>query len=122
MGCRMGRLPVVRCLTALLLALCFMALGTGSLEYLHALDHDREDVALAKSLDAPPGHLPAHPVHDDTNCLLHAQLHMPMISIGWAPFLICVGLFIAMALLAAPRLSPQRAAVPANTRGPPSFG
>ncbi len=117
----MRRLLTVRYVTATLLAICFMALGTGSLGYLHDLEHEREDAALAESPGQSPSQLPAHPVHDDTNCPLHAQLHMPMISIGWAPLLVCVGLFIAMASLAAPRLSPQRAAVPANSRGPPSF-
>jgi len=94
----------------------FLALGTGTMEHLHALDHQREDAALAKERGVPAD----PPVHNDSNCLFHARLHMPMVSIGWVPLLVCLGVFVAFLRLTALPLVSQRTPTAFNCRGPPA--
>jgi hypothetical protein len=106
----------VRRIVAIPILLCFLALGTGTMGHLHALDHQREDAALARGTGAPAD----RPVHNDSNCLIHAQLHMPMVSIGWVPLLVCLGLLIAFLTLAASPLVSQRTPTAFNCRGPPA--
>src|SRR5438105_4918931 len=60
-------------------AVWFLALGTGTVEYAHNAQHEREDAKLAQSDTSRPGHDKSHPAHDDSNCPFHAQLHLPLI-------------------------------------------
>ncbi len=112
---------VVRRLPAILLLLCFAALGSGVMEYLHNREHAEEDaaqIAAARAAGLPDS--PDKPVHDDSNCAVHAQLHLPVISAGWVPLLVLLGLFIAfLTLLAQPLLS-QRTPLRIACRGPPA--
>ena len=109
----------VRRLPAIVLAFCFLLLGTGTLEYLHNLDHAREDAkeaAIAKAAG-----LPVHeaPEHDETNCPVHAQLHMPTLPVAWVPLLIFIGLFVAFLTMLAPTIALQPAFARIDCRGPP---
>jgi hypothetical protein len=65
-------------------------------------------------------HLPVVPhQHDESNCAIHAQLHLQFLAAGFTPILICLGLFLAfLSLLDSPllgRLLPARI----DCRGPP---
>lgn len=105
---------------AIVLLLTFLGLGSGALNYLHELQHARED-AIADARAKAEGHpiVPHH--HDETNCQTCAQLHMQFVSISWVPTLICLGLFVAfLTQVDAPlisRLMPARI----DCRGPPAF-
>jgi hypothetical protein len=110
----------VRKLASILLLICFFSIGTGALEYIHNLAHAAEDAredAQAKAAGIP---VEQHH-HDESNCEVHAQLHMPLIVSGWVPILVCLGLFVAFLTLLEtpliPRLLPQRI----DCRGPPSL-
>ena len=103
---------------ALVLLLCFAAIGTGTLEYLHNLQHAAED-ARADALAQAAGQPIDEHHHDEFNCSVHAQLHLPFVSAGWVPLLVCLGLFVAFVTLLntplIPRLTPARI----GCRGPP---
>jgi hypothetical protein len=94
----------------ILLLLAFLGLGSGLLEYLHNLEHLREDAAAG-----------THEEHDDSNCPVHRQLHLPLISAAAVPLLICVGLFVAFLTLLASQPSSHRPLVRLDCRGPPAL-
>lgn len=56
---------------AILLLLGFAALGSGTMQRLHYLDHELHDAHCRGEQDRP--------AHDDSNCDLHRQLHLPLI-------------------------------------------
>ena len=112
---------------AILLSIAFLVLGTGALEYLHNLDHKHEDAqraAAAAATSLSHSESPAHhdhaPLHNDTNCEIHAQLHMPTISAGWVPLLVCLGLFVAFLTLLASEPVSHRPLLRLDCRGPPA--
>ena len=107
-------------LSAIFLACWFVALGSGALAALHDLQHDREDAAIAAADRAAGRPERDAPQHDESNCPVHAQLHLPFIAAGWVPLLVCLGLFVAfLTLLPAPGVS-YRSPVRLDCRGPPS--
>jgi len=55
----------------------------------------------------------------DDDCALCAQLHLPTLSAGWVPLLVCLGLFVAFVTLLTPPLISQRVLVRLGCRGPP---
>lgn len=104
---------------ASLLAVVFVLLGTGSLERWHNADHAEHDRIAA--IAAEQAGLPAQPapVHDENNCVTHAQLHLLYVFAAWT-FLI---LFLAVAArfvaeTTVPLLSRQ-AVYSIDCRGPP---
>jgi hypothetical protein len=104
---------------AIILLLCYAALGSGAAEYLHNAEHAIEDAALiraAKDSGTPLDHVP---LHDESNCPIHAQLHICCMAVGWMPLLICLGLFVAFLTLLASPLPAQRVALAVSCRGPP---
>lgn len=106
-----------RC-AAIIVLLGFLGLGTGGLERLHDLAHDAEDarndhIARAAGLPVLP-----HP-HDESNCPVHAQLHMPLLTAGWTPPLICLGLLIAFLTLLETPLLAGMTPLRIDCRGPP---
>ena len=98
----------------------FLVLGTGLFEHLHNREHAREDARLLAMADSDAAHKPKAPVHNDSNCEVHAQLHMPTIAGGWVPLLISLGIFVAFLTELAPRLTPQRTFTRVDCRGPPT--
>jgi hypothetical protein len=110
----------VKRLASILLLLTFLGLGSGALDYLHELQHARED-AIADARAQADGRpvVPHH--HDESNCETCAQLHIQFVFVRWTPTLICLGLFVAfLTLLDTPlisRLAPARI----DCRGPPAF-
>ena len=101
---------IVRKCPVILLILSIFSIGCGGLEYLHNLGHaledaleDVEQLQMPAAVDLAAVHLaglhqiPVHSDrhHDESNCPVHAQLHMPAITGGWVPLLVCLGLWIA---------------------------
>lgn len=104
---------------AMLVILCYAAVGSGGMEYWHNLEHAAEDaIPLQASADAgaPLDH---PPIHDESNCPVHAQLHLAALAVAWAPLLICLGLFVAFLSQLAPRCAGQRILFAIPCRGPP---
>ena len=104
----------MRRFTAILLLIGFVALGSGLLESLHLRTHLLEH-ARAKAARADH----QQPEHSDDDCGLCAQLHLPRLSPGWVPLLVCLGLFVAFLTLLTAPLAPQRVLVRIGCRGPP---
>ena len=91
------------------------------MEYWHNEQHAAEDArmaALASAAGAPLKHLP---LHTDFNCAEHARLHLPLITAGWVPVLIFLGLFVAFLTALRPRLVAQRVIGRIDCRGPPAL-
>jgi hypothetical protein len=105
----------VKRFASILLLAAFAALATGGVEYLHNLQHT--DATTHASL---AGDRPHFPRHDDSNCDVHRQLHMPALPAQWLPLLILLGLFVAFLTLLSAQLAPQTALVSAACRGPPA--
>jgi hypothetical protein len=117
-------LATVRRLPPILLLVAFVALGSGLLEDLHLRTHLRERAAsaVAAAKRVSPSASPSAPDRDDdSTCELCAHLHLPRVSTGWVPLLVCLGLFVAFITQLAPRLAPQRVAVRLDCRGPPAL-
>ncbi|HYO07835.1 MAG TPA: hypothetical protein VER17_02580 [Tepidisphaeraceae bacterium] len=132
----------MRRLPHILLLLAFVLLGTGTLERLHNLAHRHEDARHAATHYAAATHhagqqhaAPQHatagdeglatppdprPAHDESNCDLHRRLHLPLMSAGYVPLLICLGLFVAFLTQLAPALVSQLACLRLDCRGPPA--
>jgi hypothetical protein len=104
-------LSVARISSILLLA-GFLILGTGILENLHLQTHLQDHAKLSRD-DSK------HSDPADGDCQICHQLHLPTLSTGWVPMLICLGLIVAFLTLLAPRLTPQRIAARIDCRGPP---
>jgi hypothetical protein len=106
--------------TSIVLAVAFLALGTGMAQHLHNLEHQRLDALRAATSDRPG--VPAHPgpLPDDNNCATHAKLHQPVSATAWVPLLVFHGLFVAFLTLLTPEPVSQRPALRLDCRGPPA--
>lgn len=104
----------MRRVTAILLLLGFVALGAGMLQSLHLRTHLLEHAQFKAAAPTDQQHDPS-----DDDCALCAQLHLPTISAGWVPLLVCLGLLVAFLTLLTPPLIPQRVLVRLGCRGPP---
>ena len=112
----------MRRLPAILLLVAFAALGSGLLEGLHLRTHLRERAVAAAALGVvSPSAGQSAPEPGDGACELCAHLHLPQVSGGWVPVLVCLGLFVAYLTQLAPRLAPQRVAARLDCRGPPAL-
>jgi hypothetical protein len=98
---------------AILLLVGFLALGSGLLEDLHLRTHLLEHAAAASD--------PAQPDQSEDHCELCVHLHLPALSAGWVPVLVCLGLIVAFLTLLTPALIPQRVAIRLACRGPPAL-
>jgi hypothetical protein len=103
-----------------LLLLVFLALGSGAAEYVHNLQHSAED-AIEDAIAAKSGHPTQQHHHDESNCAVHAQLHMPLVVMGWVPVLVSLGLFVAFLSLLTRPLIHRAMPVRIDCRGPPLF-
>lgn len=106
----------------------FVALGSGAVEYAHNAQHAREDAGLAGPSGSAGGdqdnsashRSPAPRHHDDTNCAIHAQLHVPLVSLVPVLLLICAGLLVAFVTQIAAPLVSIRIPARQDCRGPPA--
>ena len=110
----------MRRVAAILLLICFAALGTGTLEYLHNLQHAREDAVEAAAAKAAGLPEKSQPAHDETNCDVHAQLHVPLMAAAWVPVLVLLGLFVAFLTQLAPVPPVLELTTRLACRGPPA--
>jgi len=104
---------------ALIVLLAFLPLCTGALEYLHDLEHEMEDEAAGALVQVDAGTPRLPPKHDETNCPVHAQLHMPILPVPWIGLLILLGLLVAFLTMLAPLPVMRRLVLTIDCRGPP---
>ncbi len=62
---------------------------------------------------------PGCAIHDESNCFVHAQLHLARMPVAWVPLLILLGLFVAFLTQIASPLVSQRQIFRIDCRGPP---
>jgi hypothetical protein len=109
---------LVKRAASILLLICFLALGTGTVQYLHNLQHQAED-AREDAIARASGQATEHHHHDESNCEVHAQLVLAFFFDGWTPLLMLLGLLVGRSIVASlfriPRLTPIRI----DCRGPP---
>ena len=110
----------VQRIAGILLLVSYALMGSGALERIHNAEHASEDAVLMAAAQAAGTPLDHAPLHDDSNCLFHSQMHLSMLAVGWAPLLICLGLFVAFLSLLTSRLKGQAAFISVSCRGPPS--
>jgi hypothetical protein len=96
-----------------------LVLGSGTAEYFHNLEHVREDAAIDAAERAAGRPIPHHPIHDEDNCEIHAQLHVPMLPVAWVPLLVFLGLLVAFLTMIQAALVEQRLPSRIDCRGPP---
>jgi hypothetical protein len=101
-GCGTTVLAVLRRVTAILLIGLLLALGSGVVQHLH------EDAHVGDT----------H--HDENTCVLHALLRGPMMTGGWTPLLVCLGLLVAFLTMLTPQPAPQKFFTRLDCRGPPA--
>ena len=111
-------------IAAILMIICYAALGSGAMERWHNAQHAAEDAAIAAGrIDAAAApHDDDHdqsPLHDESNCPVHAQLHLAGLAVAWVPLLVCLGLFVAFLTLLAPRMVARQVVFAIPCRGPP---
>jgi len=109
---------------ALLMLLCYAALGSGAVEYWHNRQHAAQDEGSLAVATADPGSAAVHhdhvPLHDESNCPIHLQLHLAGLAVAWVPLLICLGLFVGFLTMLAPVSRGRRIALAIPCRGPPA--
>jgi hypothetical protein len=109
----------LRSITSALLLLTFLSLGTGTLEYLHDLQHEYEDHLVELAALKQGKKSPVAPIHDESNCFVHAQLHIATLPTGCVPLLILLGLLVAFLTLITSPLVSRRQLFRIDCRGPP---
>jgi hypothetical protein len=94
---------------AIVLAMCFLGLGSGLLRFTHELEH-------AHDHDRDHDH---HP-HDASNCEVHALLNAPLAVTPVVTLLVHLGVFVAFLTLLATPVARLRLPGRIDCRGPPS--
>ena len=103
---------VVRRVPAAILILAFAALGSGLLLHVHNAAHAAEHAQHDHE---------HHPIPLDTDsCDLHGKLTLPMLSGGFTPVLVALGLFVAFLTQLTPAWNSTFAHVRLDCRGPPA--
>jgi hypothetical protein len=107
----------VRRVPGIILVFALMAVSSGLIEHIHRLEHS---ASRSESLSSSAGwQAPGQPGHDEQNCDICLTLHMPLLSAGYIPILICLGVWVAFLSSLRPRLIPQRVQRSIDCRGPP---
>ena len=109
----------MRRVIAIFLTLVFTALGSGALNWLHDLTHDRQD-SIADARSTGEDQSDHHRSHNESNCDLHALLRAPVTTTAWVPLLVLLGLFFAFLTQLAPSLLSQPTFCWIDCRGPPA--
>jgi hypothetical protein len=105
---------------SILLLGVFTLLGSGALQHLHQLQHERDDALSARAADANGQPQPTKPAQDDTTCQLHRLLHQPIDVVAWAPVRMRMGLLPILLDSLTPPLPDQTPLRAADCRGPPA--
>jgi hypothetical protein len=101
-----------------LLLVLFLTLGSGSLQYLHNLQHLADDARL-DALRRAQGTPTERHHHDEGNCATHAVLFFAFFFEGWTTYVFCIGLLIAFLILLQTRTAAQSLPLRIDCRGPP---
>jgi hypothetical protein len=111
-------ISIMKRLASFILIASFLAWGSGTLMYWHNCEHAAEDAREDAAIKAAGG--PVKPQeHDDSNCEVHAQLHMALLLTSWVPFVVCLGLLLGVLKLVCRILNPHPALICIDCRGPP---
>jgi GAF domain-containing protein len=111
----------MRRVVAILFAGYIVALGAGAMEAWHDRVHaieDAQDDALRWALGLP---VAAHHEHDENNCDVHAQLHIPLLLSAWTGVLFFLGLLVISIVAAGHPWIDRRVHVRLDCRGPPAI-
>jgi hypothetical protein len=100
---------IVRRVAAIALLLTFALMGSGALDFAH-----REVHALQHADKRMHG-------DDENDCPICFALHAPILSGGFVPLLVCLGLFVAFLTLTAPTMTAQTSPIRLTCRGPPNL-
>ena len=103
----------MRRFAASILILAFAALGSGVLLHVHNTAHAAEHTHVE-------GDSHDHAPIDTRTCDLHGKLTLPMLSAGFTPVLIALGLFVAFLTQITPAWDSAFAHVRLDCRGPPA--
>lgn len=102
------------------MVLFYFALGSGAIERWHNAQHAAEDARLAALAGQSADHQEHAPIHDESNCPFHCQLHLAGMAVSWAPTLVCVSTFRTF-VQASPQVLPEfQRRVLILARGPPA--
>lgn len=112
--CKLATIRLMRRLGAMVLILTFAVLGSGLLLHVHNAAH-----AAQHTQAEGDGHDQDHGPVDTRGCDLHGKLTLPMLSAGFTPVLIALGLFIAFLTQLTPAWNSAFAHVRLDCRGPP---
>ncbi len=111
---------MLRRLSSILLLITFLGLGTGGLSYLHDRQHEAEDAAEAADRRAAGLPVEQHH-HDETNCRVHAQLHLHFTAGGADPSPISIGPPVAVLAITSEPLTHRGPPYRADCRDPPLY-
>ena len=114
----LGTIRPVHRLAAGILAFAFAALGSGLLLHVHNAAHAAEHAHDAHHAHHPADAHESTPI-DTSTCDLHGKLTLPMLSAGFTPVLIALGLFVAFLTQLTPAWNSAFAHVRLDCRGPP---
>ncbi|MDQ3438981.1 MAG: hypothetical protein M3478_01370 [Planctomycetota bacterium] len=107
----------MRRIGANILILAFAALGSGLLLHVHNAAHAAEHAQHGEHVHHGDEH---HSIPIDTSsCDLHGKLTLPMLSVGFTPVLIALGLFVAFLTQLTAAWDSAFAHVRLDCRGPP---
>ena len=119
----------VRRFPAIVLLLAIAAVASGAARYVHEMSHAHAAPSHAGHAHGHHRHdhhhggggeEPAAPVpHDESTCLIHALLKLPMLGAGFTPLLVCLGLFVAFLTLLPVQVRSRRPILQLDCRGPP---
>ena len=117
---------------AILLSTWFALLGTGAAEFAHNLQHRHEE-HLAAAAAAEHAHAtdqdhdhdddsaPGSPLPSDSNCPVHAQLHLPLMAGAWLPPLVLSTASVPLVPPPPASLVSHRSPARIDCRGPPAL-
>jgi hypothetical protein len=111
--------PVHR-IAAVILVFCYLALGSGAVERWHNAQHAAEDAAAIRAAEDAGLPAPVIPIHDDSNCFVHAQIHLSTMAVAWVPLLILLGVFVAFLTLLPMKVAGVVPQFALACRGPPA--
>jgi hypothetical protein len=107
-------------LAAVILVICYTALGSGAVERWHNARHAAEDAKILQPAVEAGVPVKSLPFHTDYNCSFHWQLHLSGMAVAWVPLLICLGLFLAFLTMLPVQLPACQRLLVIPCRGPPA--
>lgn len=95
-------------------------MSSGLMGYLHHhLEH--EQGARLQTPGKSWSQAPSEPGHDESRCAICMALHAPVLSAGYTPVLVLLGLFVAFLTQLPRSFTSVRLLLTLESRGPPSI-